>query len=90
MPQEFEAVVIQQVADVAFGSGKAIVDTNNFVSLCQHLFAQMRSKETATAGNHNAFAQMHWPSFLSHGLVGKSLYVISGSKSNRLGCCTLR
>jgi hypothetical protein len=66
MTQEFEAVVIQQLADVTFGSGKAIVDTNNFVTLCQHLFAQMRSKEATTSGNHNSFAQMHWPSSQFH------------------------
>jgi ligand-binding sensor protein len=64
MTQEFKTVMIQQIADMSFGSGKAIVDTNNFVPFCQQLFAQMRPKETTTAGDHNSFAQMHWPSSL--------------------------
>lgn len=55
MPDRFETAVIQQMTDVAFASGKVIVQTDHMVSFIEQPFAKVRSDKTGSSGYQYSF-----------------------------------
>ena len=59
MADQLEALVIEQVLDVAAGAGEEIVDADDIGALGQQALAQMRAEEAGAAGDQNALFEMH-------------------------------
>jgi len=51
MPENLEALVVEKVVDVPLGSGKEVVETDNFMSLIQKPLTHMRAQKASTAGD---------------------------------------
>jgi hypothetical protein len=51
MPDELEIGVIEQGNNVAFCSGKEIVDANDLMAIPEKLLAQVPSQESCASGN---------------------------------------
>ena len=56
MPDQFETGVIVEMLDIALGTGKEIVDTNDLMALPQQSVDEMGTNESSASGNENAFA----------------------------------
>ena len=51
---ELEALVIEQMLDIAPGAGEEIVEADDFRALRQQALAQMRAEKTGATGHQNA------------------------------------
>jgi hypothetical protein len=54
VPEKLEARVRKQVLDVGPPPGEEVVEADDLVPLGDQAFAQMRAKESGTAGDKNA------------------------------------
>jgi hypothetical protein len=59
MADEFEALLANEMLDVAARAGEEIVDTDYFRALRQQAVAQMGAEEAGAAGHHDALLKMH-------------------------------
>jgi hypothetical protein len=50
MSHQFGTRVLQEWADVVLRAGEDIIETRNFVDLCDEALAKMRAEETRAAG----------------------------------------
>ena len=48
---EFKPGIVQKAVDVAFGTGKEVVNANDFIAPGKQSFAQVRAEKSAAAGN---------------------------------------
>jgi hypothetical protein len=48
---EFKPGIVQKFINIAFGTGKEVVNTDNFIALREQCFAQVGTEKSAAAGN---------------------------------------
>jgi hypothetical protein len=51
---EFEAVVVEEVLDVAFSAGEEVVEADDFVAFVEEAFAEVGAEEAGSAGDEDA------------------------------------
>src|SRR5262249_19056237 len=56
---QLEAIVADEMGDVALGAGEEIVDADEVGATLQQALAQMRAEKAGTAGHQNALFEMH-------------------------------
>jgi hypothetical protein len=59
VPHQFEALVADDMGDVALGAGEEIVDTDEIGAALQQALAQMRAEKARPAGHENSLFKMH-------------------------------
>jgi hypothetical protein len=59
MTDQLEALVAEQMLDVAAGAAEEVVDADDVGALGQEPLAQMRAEEAGAAGDQDALFQMH-------------------------------
>jgi hypothetical protein len=62
VPHQFEALVIEQMLDIAARSGEEIVDAENICPEVQQTLTQMRAEKSSAARDEYARFKMHPPS----------------------------
>ena len=58
MAHQLEALVVQQMCDIAAGAGEEIVDAQHFMAARQQRLAQVRAEKARAAGDQNALSQI--------------------------------
>jgi hypothetical protein len=53
VPHELKARIVHQVRDIMFGACVKVVDTQNFVTLADQTFAQVRTEESSSPRYHD-------------------------------------
>jgi hypothetical protein len=48
---EFKPGIVQKFINIAFGTGKEVVNADNFIALREQCFAQVGTEKSAAAGN---------------------------------------
>jgi hypothetical protein len=57
---EFEAVVVEEVLDVAFSAGEEVVEADDFVAFVEEAFAEVGAEEAGSAGDEDAHGRWGW------------------------------
>ena len=57
--QELEALVVEEVLDVASGAGEEIVDAEHLVAALEQPVGEVRPEEACSAGNQNSSFKVH-------------------------------
>ena len=59
MADQLEALVVEQMLDVAPRAGEEIVEADDLRALRQQALAEMRAEKAGAAGDQNTLLQMH-------------------------------
>ena len=73
MPDQIEAVVVDDAIDVAPGAGEKVIDADEVGAVFEQALAQMRAEKTGTAGHNHTRFEMHFQqplkSYLLHAVL---------------------
>ena len=86
--QQLEALVVEEVLDVATGAGEEVVDAKHLVAALEQAVGEMRPEEAGAAGDENSALEMHrWQRSGNARQVNLRSAVRTAVLANSFSCC---